>query len=163
MKHNTSPGFHSYWHWFHTATRECTKCQKITIHLKCTRAAFTSTVLHLHSVRRMGRHISRSPRWKKIMENRKQAKQNWSTFERLAEHFPTYKQPQEKAGSTPAAMVSIHHYFARKQVGDTQKRGKPEMQFMKKFTRFALLGLGPAQLRVCKCPPPQIPVSQSPF
>ena len=24
-------------------------------------------------------------------------------------------------------MVSVHHYFARKQVGDTQKRGKPEM------------------------------------
>ena len=24
-------------------------------------------------------------------------------------------------------MASIHHYFARKQVGDTQKRGKPEM------------------------------------
>ena len=26
------------------------------------------------------------------------------------------------------AMASIHHYFARKQVGDTQKRGKPEMR-----------------------------------
>ena len=25
-------------------------------------------------------------------------------------------------------MASIHHYFARKQVGDTQKRGKPEMR-----------------------------------
>ena len=26
------------------------------------------------------------------------------------------------------SMASIHHYFARKQVGDTQKRGKPEMR-----------------------------------
>ena len=25
-------------------------------------------------------------------------------------------------------MASIHYYFARKQVGDTQKRGKPEMR-----------------------------------
>ena len=27
-----------------------------------------------------------------------------------------------------ATMASIHHYFARKQVGNTQKRGKPEMR-----------------------------------
>ena len=29
---------------------------------------------------------------------------------------------------TLRTMASIHHYFARKQVGDTQKRGKPEMR-----------------------------------
>ena len=28
----------------------------------------------------------------------------------------------------PGVMVSIRHYFARKQVGDAQKRGKPEMR-----------------------------------
>ena len=58
------------------------------------------------------------------------------------------------------AMASIHHYFARKQVGDTQKRGKPKLQ---KFTRFALICVTSARPWVCKCPLPQIPVSQSPF
>ena len=38
-----------------------------------------------------------------------------------------------------------------------------DAQFLQKVTRFALIGVGPARPRVCKCPPPQIPVSQSPF
>ena len=29
-------------------------------------------------------------------------------------------------------MASIHHYFARKQVGDTNKRGKPEMRSLRR-------------------------------
>ena len=58
------------------------------------------------------------------------------------------------------SMASIHLYFAGKQVGDTQKRGKPEMR---SSCRKSLIGVGPARLRPCKCPPPQIPVSQSPF
>ena len=58
------------------------------------------------------------------------------------------------------AMASIHLYFAGKQVGDTQKRGKPEMR---SSCRKSLIGVGPARPRPCKCPPPQIPVSQSPF
>ena len=57
-------------------------------------------------------------------------------------------------------MASIHLYFAGKQVGDTQKRGKPEMR---SSCRKSLIGVGPARPRPCKCPPPQIPVSQSPF
>ena len=55
--------------------------------------------------------------------------------------------------------------FRAKASGDTQKRGKPEMRSScrKSCTRFALIGVGPARPRPCKCPPPQIPVSQSPF
>ena len=61
------------------------------------------------------------------------------------------------------AKASVH-YFARKQVGDTQKRGKPEMRSScRNSLDFALIGLGPARPPVRKCPPPQIPVSQSPF
>ena len=47
--------------------------------------------------------------------------------------------------------------------GHSKARETRDAQLMQKFTRFALLGLGPAQPRVCECPPPQIPVSQSPF
>ena len=39
----------------------------------------------------------------------------------------------------------------------------PGAQFLQKFTRFALIAVTSARPRVCKCPPPQIPVSQSPF
>ena len=58
------------------------------------------------------------------------------------------------------AMASIHLYFAGKQVGDTQKRGKPEMR---SSCRKSLDLHWSASPRPCKCPPPQIPVSQSPF
>ena len=55
-------------------------------------------------------------------------------------------------------MASIHNNFARKQVGDTQKRGKPEMRSSCRCsTGFARLGRGCASVA-----PPQIPVSQSP-
>ena len=66
--------------------------------------------------------------------------------------------------SNRCRMASIHNTFARKQVGGTQKRGKPEMRsHMQNISRFALVSLGPAWPRVCKCPPPPIPVSQLPF
>ena len=38
-----------------------------------------------------------------------------------------------------------------------------DAQFLQKVTRFALIDVGAARPRVCKCPPSQIPVSQSPF
>ena len=41
-------------------------------------------------------------------------------------------------------MASIHLYFAGKQVGDTQKRGKPEMR---SSCRKSLIGVGPARAR----------------
>ena len=47
--------------------------------------------------------------------------------------------------------------------GHSKARETRDAQFMQKFTRFALLGLGPAQPRVCECPQPQIPVSQRNF
>ena len=61
-------------------------------------------------------------------------------------------------------MGSIHLYFARKASGGHSKaRETRDAQFLQKFTRFALIGRGPARPRVCKCPPPRIPLSQSPF
>ena len=45
--------------------------------------------------------------------------------------------------------------------GTLKSTGNP--QFLQKFTRFALIAVTSARPRVCKCPPPQIPVSQSPF
>ena len=47
--------------------------------------------------------------------------------------------------------------------GTLKARETRDAQFMQKFTRFALIGLGPTRPLVCECPPPQIPVSQSPF
>ena len=47
--------------------------------------------------------------------------------------------------------------------GHSKARETRDAQFMQKFTLFSLVGFGPAQPRVCECPPPQIPLSQSPF
>ena len=47
--------------------------------------------------------------------------------------------------------------------GHSKARETRNAQFLQKFTRFALIGRGPARPRVCKCPPPRIPLSQSPF
>ena len=47
--------------------------------------------------------------------------------------------------------------------GHSKGRETRDAQFLQKVTRFALTGVGPARPRPCKCPPPQIPVSQSPF
>ena len=49
-------------------------------------------------------------------------------------------------------------YFTRKQVGDAQKREKPEMRSSCRNS-LALHWSAWPRLRVCKCPPPQIPVS----
>ena len=54
--------------------------------------------------------------------------------------------------------------FRAKASGEHSKaRETRDAQFLQKVTRFALIGVGPARPRPCKCPPPQIPVSQSPF
>ena len=46
-------------------------------------------------------------------------------------------------------MASNDLYFARKQVGDTQKHGETrDAEFKQKFTRFALISLSPARPRV---------------
>ena len=47
--------------------------------------------------------------------------------------------------------------------GTLKSAGTRDAQFLQKFTRFALIAVTSARPRVCKCPPPQIPVSQSPF
>ena len=47
--------------------------------------------------------------------------------------------------------------------GHSKARETRDAEFMQKLIWFALIGLGRAQPRVCECPPPQIPVSQSPF
>ena len=47
--------------------------------------------------------------------------------------------------------------------GHSKARETRDAQFLQKVTRFALIGVGPARPRPCKCPPLQIPVSQSPF
>ena len=47
--------------------------------------------------------------------------------------------------------------------GHSKARETRDAQFLQKVAWFALIGAGPARPRPCKCPPPQIPVSQSPF
>ena len=43
--------------------------------------------------------------------------------------------------------------------GHSKARETRDAQFMQKFVGFALIGVTPARPQVCKCPPPQIPVS----
>ena len=52
--------------------------------------------------------------------------------------------PAAWSGKTFDWMASIHLYFAGKQVGDTQKRGKHEMR---SSCRKSLIGVGPARPR----------------
>ena len=47
--------------------------------------------------------------------------------------------------------------------GHSKARQTRDGQVLQKFARFALIAVTSARARVCKCPPPQIPVSQSPF
>ena len=54
-------------------------------------------------------------------------------------------------------------FRAKASGGHSKARETRDGQFMHKFVGFALIGVTPARPRVCKCPPPQIPVSQSPF
>ena len=54
-------------------------------------------------------------------------------------------------------------FRAKASGGHSKARETRDAQFMQKFVGFALIGVTPARSRVCKCPPPQIPVSQSPF
>ena len=54
-------------------------------------------------------------------------------------------------------------FRAKASGGHSKARETRDAQFLQKFTRFALIGRGPAQPRVCKCPPLRIPLSQSPF
>ena len=54
-------------------------------------------------------------------------------------------------------------FRAKASGGHSKAREPRDPQFLQQVTRFALIGVGPAWPRVCKCPPPQIPVSQSPF
>ena len=54
--------------------------------------------------------------------------------------------------------------FRAKASGGHSKAGETrDAQFMLKFVGFALISVTPARPGVCKCPPPQLPVSQSPF
>ena len=54
-------------------------------------------------------------------------------------------------------------FRAKASGGHSKARETRDAQFLQKFTRFALIGRGPARPRVCKCPPSRIPLSQSPF
>ena len=54
-------------------------------------------------------------------------------------------------------------FRAKASGGHSKARETRDAQFLQKVTRFALIGVGPARPRPCRCPPPQIPVSQSPF
>ena len=54
-------------------------------------------------------------------------------------------------------------FRAKASGGHSKARETRDGQFLQKFTRFALIAVTLAWLRVCKCPPPRIPVSQSPF
>ena len=54
-------------------------------------------------------------------------------------------------------------FRAKASGGHSKARETRDAQFLQKFTRFALITVTLARPRVCKCPPPQIPVSQSPF
>ena len=61
-----------------------------------------------------------------------QTEQQTHLFEQMQARRPDAYGGLDKANGTLffarlGIMASIHHYFARKQVGDTQKRGKPEM------------------------------------
>ena len=54
-------------------------------------------------------------------------------------------------------------FHAKASGGHSKTRETRDAQFLRKFTRFALIAVTSARPRACKCPPPQIPVSQSPF
>ena len=54
-------------------------------------------------------------------------------------------------------------FRAKASGGHSKAREIRDAQFLQKFTRFALIVVTLARPRVCKCPPPQIPVSKSPF
>ena len=54
-------------------------------------------------------------------------------------------------------------FRAKASGGHSKAQETPDAQFLQKVTRFALIGVGPTRPWVCTCPPPQIPVSQSPF
>ena len=54
-------------------------------------------------------------------------------------------------------------FRAKASGGHSKTRETRDAQFLQKFTRFALIAVTSARPRVCKCPPPRIPVSQSPF
>ena len=54
-------------------------------------------------------------------------------------------------------------FRAKASGGHSKAQETRDAQFMQKFVGFALIGVTPARPRVCKCPLPQIPVSQSPF
>ena len=73
---------------------------------------------------------------------------------------PTWSNRLHQSGQNGVYSSSFR---AQASGGHSKARETRDAPFMQKFTRFALLDLGPAQLRVCECPPPQIPVSQSPF
>ena len=54
-------------------------------------------------------------------------------------------------------------FRAKASGGHSKARETRDAQFLQKFTRFALIGRGPARPRVCKCPLLRIPLSQSPI
>ena len=54
-------------------------------------------------------------------------------------------------------------FRAKASGGHSKARETRDAQFLQKFTWFALIAVTSARPRVCKCPPPRIPVSQSPF
>ena len=54
-------------------------------------------------------------------------------------------------------------FRAKASGGHSKARETRDAPFLQKFTRFSLIGCGPAWPRVCKCPPPRIPLGQSPF
>ena len=49
-------------------------------------------------------------------------------------------------------------FRAKASGGHSKAREARDAQSLQKVTRFALIGVGPARPRPCKCPPPQIPV-----
>ena len=54
-------------------------------------------------------------------------------------------------------------FRAKASGGHSKARETRDAQFLQKFTRFALIAVTSNRPRVCKCPPPRVPVSQSTF
>ena len=137
----TRPG-KSRWHWldklsaFRRRETSCfTKTTKPTQSQDSNRRRITDD----HS------GITSSPIWRPHTEGKILAGENCMSHRQQSVHSTTphimlYPEWHD-------LMASIHLYFARKQVGDTPKFGKPEMRSScRKFTRFPLIGCGSASV-----------------
>ena len=91
----------------------------------------------------------------------------WSTTTSWCHHFfmylrsDTWRSRDLRSAECASLTTRILHngvysslFRAKASGGHSKARETRDAQFLQKVTRFALIGVGPARPRPCKCPPP---------